>query len=231
MDSDDVDLGRDKAGRLGQYLYNAIYQEWIRTSTDGEHPPVQTPGKVKLGKHARPVSYYVVKWTLYSASRALVISLQERERNTLSIFVQRNSTTKEDAEKEKLPINLVKKRTQRAAKMYALEADYNFICSVKSVYLTNLNIEMIKTDVDSNIMDAILGGIMKNKYLESKFNSLCADDVITKDQQQIMKYLMERYANMRGTFLSSVSKTIILKAPLTRWQRGRPRTSKFLMLL
>ena len=41
---------------------------------------------------------------------------------------------------------------------------------------------------------------MKNKHLESKFRSLCTDDVSTKNQQQIMKYLMERYANMRGTF-------------------------------
>ena len=30
--------------------------------------------------------------------------------------------------------------------------------------------------------------------------TLCTDDVGTKDQQQIMKYLMERYANMRGDF-------------------------------
>ena len=30
--------------------------------------------------------------------------------------------------------------------------------------------------------------------------TLCTDDVGTKDQQQIMKYLMERYANMCRTF-------------------------------
>ena len=99
VDLDDVNLGRDKASRLGQYLYNAIYQEcWVRTSADGERPPVQIPDKVKkLGKYVRPVIYYVTGWTLYSASRALTISLQEREKYLL--FVQRNNTTKDDTEK------------------------------------------------------------------------------------------------------------------------------------
>ena len=199
VDSDDVDLGRDKAGRLGQYLHTTIYQAWVRASAYAERPPVQIPGQVKLGKYARPVIYYVAGWTLYSASRALTISLQEREK--CFQFVQRNNTTKEDAEKDKLPIDIVEKRsTRRAAKMYASKAYYNFICSVESIYLTNLNIRMIRAYADGDIMDVILGGILKNKHLESKFRSLCADGVGTKEQQQILKYLMERYANMRGTF-------------------------------
>ena len=55
MKTDDVDLGRNKAGRLGKYLHNRIYQEWVMTSADGERPPVQIPGKVQLGKYALPV--------------------------------------------------------------------------------------------------------------------------------------------------------------------------------
>ena len=192
VNSDGVDLERDKAGRLGQFLFNTTYQAWVRASASAERPPVQIPGKVKLGKYARPVIYYVAGWTLYSASRALTISLHEREKY---------NTTKEDAEKEKLPINLVEKRsTRRGAKIYASKAYYNFICLVESVYLTNLNIKMIRAYADGDIMDVILGSILKNKHLESKFRSLCADDVGTKEQQQILKYLMERYANMRGTF-------------------------------
>jgi hypothetical protein len=196
--SDDVDFGQDKAGRLGQYLHKIIYQEWVRTSADGKCPPVQIPGKVKLGKYVWPVIYYVADWTLYSASRALTISLQEIEK--YFSFVRRNNTTKEGAEKAKLPIDSVEKRTQRAAKNYASKAYYNFICSVELIYLTKLNIKMMRAYADSDIMDIILGGIMKNKYLANKLCSLCGDDVGTKEQQQIMKYLMERYANMHGTF-------------------------------
>ena len=130
-----------------------------------------------------------------------------------------------------MPFNLVEKQTRRAAKMYASKAYYNFICLVESVYLTNINIKMIRTYADGDIMDVILGGILKNEHLENKFRSLYADDAGTKEQQQIMKYLMERYANMRGTFLLGASKTTILKAPLIRWRRGRPRAAKFLTLL
>lgn len=199
VNSDGVDLERDKAGRLGQFLFNTTYQAWVRASASAERPPVQIPGKVKLGKYARPVIYYVAGWTLYSASRALTISVQEREK--FSQFAQRNNTTKEDAEKDNLPIDLVEKRSaRRAAKIYASKAYYNFICLVESVYLTNLNIKMIRAYADGDIMDVILGGVLKNKHLESKFRSLCAGDVGTKEQQQILKYLMERYANMRGTF-------------------------------
>ena len=230
MDSDDVNLGQDKAGRLGQYLHTTIYQAWVRASAYAECPPVQIPGQVKLGKYARPVIYYVVGWTLYSASRALTISLQEREKYFQ--FFQRNNTTKEDAQKEKFPIDIVEKRnTRRAAKMYASKAYHNFICSVESIYLTNLNMRMIRAYADGDIMDVILGGILKDKHLESKFRSLCADDVGTKEQQHILKYRMERYVNMRGTFLLRASKTTILRAPLIRWRRGRPRAAKFLTLL
>ena len=207
-----------------------MYQAWVRASANVERSSAQIPDKVRLGKYARPVIYYVAGWTLYSASRALTISLQERKKYFL--FVQRNNTTKEDAEKEKLPIVLVEKRTtRRAAKMYASKAYCNFICLVESVYLTNLNIKIIRTYADGDIMNAILSSILKNKHLERKFRSLCADNVGTKEQQQIMTYLMERYANMRRTFLLSASKTTILRALLTRWRRGRPREAKFLTLL
>ena len=65
VDSDDVDLGQDKAGRLGQYLHTTIYQVWARVSAYAERPPVQIPGQVKLGKFARPVIYYVAGLILY----------------------------------------------------------------------------------------------------------------------------------------------------------------------
>ena len=54
VDLDDVDLGQDKAGRLGKYLHNTIYQEWVRAPAHAERLPVQIPGKVTLGKYARP---------------------------------------------------------------------------------------------------------------------------------------------------------------------------------
>ena len=54
-----------------------------------------------------------------------------------------------------------KRSTRRPAKMYALKAYYNFICSVESIYLTNLNMRMIRAYADGDIMDVILGGILK----------------------------------------------------------------------
>ena len=36
--------------------------------------------------------------------------------------------------------------------------------------------------------------------MANKFCSLCRDDVGTKAQQQIIKYIVERHANMCGTF-------------------------------
>ena len=185
-----MDLSRDKAGWLGQYLDNIIYQEWARTSADIERPPVQIPGKVKLGKYSPPMIYYVAGGTLY----------REREKY---FCLSGGSTQRKDTEKEKLAVNLVEKRTRRAAKNYASKSFYEFICSVELVYLTKLNIKMIKTWADSDIMDVILGGTTKNKHLANNFCSLCGDDVGTKEQQQILKYLMERYANMHGIFCKS----------------------------
>ena len=56
---------------------------------------------------------------------------------------------------------------------------------------------MMRVCADGDVM----GEIIKRKYLGNKFRSLCVDDVGAKEEQKIMKYLMERYANMRRTFL------------------------------
>lgn len=178
-----------------QYNIPGVGQDVRRCRTSTSTDPGQ--GKARQVCSARAVLCRRMD-TVQCLPGADHLSTGEREKYV--IFVQRNNTTKEDAGKEKLPINLAEKRTRRAAKMYASKSYYNFICSVESIYLTNLNIQMIRAYADSEIMDVILVGIMKNKHLESKFRSLCVDDVGTKEQQQIMKYLMERYANVRGTF-------------------------------
>ena len=100
-------------------------------------------------------------------------------------------------------------------KHVSFESILQFYLLVESVYFTNFSIKIIRAYADREIMDVILGGILKNKHMECKFCLLYADDVGTKEQHKIIKYLMESYAKIRGTFLLSVSKTTILKAPLT----------------
>ena len=52
---------------------------------------------------------------------------------------------------------------------------FKFICLIESIYLTNLNIQMMRAHTDEDVVDIILGLFMKNKFLTNNFCLLCED--------------------------------------------------------
>ena len=57
----------------------ALYHAWSDALCDNEKPPIEFPNTCLVGKYAMPVVYYVARWMLYSASKALTVAADKRQ--------------------------------------------------------------------------------------------------------------------------------------------------------
>ena len=203
-ESSGTSVSRKLFGRLGQFFHMVMYHEWTHAAIDSERPSVEIPGSVAVNRHARPVIYYVAGWTLFSASRALTVA--GKERGKYFLFVQAHSIGKLAAQVANLPISIIEKRKRKSAKVYCSEEYFDFICYVESVYLSNLSLKMMRAYADGNIIDIIRSGLLSNDTVIQKFSLLFQNpsccSMSEDEKPEILKYLMDRYANMRGTFFA-----------------------------
>ena len=111
---------------------------------------------------------------------------------------------KDDAKKAALPTGLVERRKRRSAKICCSEEYFKFICFVESVYLSNLTLQKMRAYYDGYIVDKIKINMLANDIALDKFKCLCNNESCSEFDdnsiKRVMKYMMERYANMRGTF-------------------------------
>ena len=78
---------------------------------------------------------------------------------------------------------------------------YLIICVIESIYLANLTLKMMLTYNDGDIVVKIKLGILLHNDTRNRFSCLsCSDNEF--DNRQLLVYLMERYANMRGTYFA-----------------------------
>ena len=73
------------------------------------------------------------------------------------------------------------------------------MCLVESIYLANLTLKMMMAYNDGDIVAKIKLGILSNDDMRNRFSCLsCSDN--EDDNKLLLAYIMERYANMRGTY-------------------------------
>ena len=63
---------------MGAFLHLALFKAWSDVICDNEKPPIHFPVDCLVGKYALPVIYYVAGWTLFSASKASTIAVDNR---------------------------------------------------------------------------------------------------------------------------------------------------------
>jgi hypothetical protein len=183
------------------FLYDLLFDCWAFSSMEGERPPVTLPEGCLVGKYARPVVYYVAGWTVHSLSRALTIAKDKR-----AIYhkcSEQHNIGEKEAKVQDLPVSLVLKRTNRSL-LFCSPEYFKFICFVESVYLDNLTLEMLVGHPEGNIIQVIKSFILGSDIALKKINDLCSSDdenvYSTEEKMLILKYIMDRYANMRGTY-------------------------------
>ena len=91
---------------------------------------------------------------------------------------------------------------RRAANVYCSNDDFEYICFVESVYLSNLTLKMMGAYADGDIVDKIKTSLLAKKLALDKFIALCDNDdcesFTEDDKKGITKYITKRNANMRG---------------------------------
>ena len=73
-----ADISSITYGRMGAFLHLALFKAWSDVICDNEKPPIHFPVDCLVGKYALPVIYYVAGWTLFSASKASTIAVDNR---------------------------------------------------------------------------------------------------------------------------------------------------------
>ena len=75
------------------------------------------------------------------------------------------------------------------------------ICFVESIYVDNLTLEMMVGHPEGNIIQVIKTHLLKSGEVMLKFDGLCGEGYYSSEEKQlVIKYVMDRYANMRGTY-------------------------------
>jgi len=199
----DVEAVPEKTFRyFGVYLHNLIHIEWAYSAMECDKPSISIPDESLVGKYSQNTIYYVAGWTLFSLSRALTIG--QADRGIYHRFALEHSLEEQEATEQTLPISLVKRRKRRA-QVFSTKIYFDFISFVESVYLDNLTLDMMMAYADGDIIHAIKTAILDSEVAREKFMAICNNEDTTErfsddEAIKLMKYIMERYANMRGSY-------------------------------
>jgi hypothetical protein len=110
-------VSRIAFGHLSWFLHHVMYMVWLHSVCDHDKPPVKFPDDCLVGKHARPIIYYVAGWTLYSTSKALTVA---RVKRLLFFKFSESQSIKEDMAKSKdLSTLLVDRRKHKSPVLLA----------------------------------------------------------------------------------------------------------------
>ena len=190
------DVSRITFGRLGAFLHLALFLAWSHVISDNQKPPINFPADCFVRKYALPVVYYVAGWTLYSASKASSIAAGKRP--LFFRFAAVHTIDGCAAKCMDLPTSLVERRKRRAS-IYCSREYFDFVCFVESTYLANLTLKMMMAYNDGDTISKIKFGILSHDELRDGFSCVSGSDN-EDDNCLLLAYIMERYANMRGSY-------------------------------
>ena len=133
-------------------------------------------------------------------SKALTIGKIQRE-HYLNFLMEQYLDAK--SAKDAGLTTLIAERRKRFAKTFYTQQYFEFICFVESTFLSNLNLKMMMAYADGNLVHETKAQLLTNNITITKFNDLCNRDEALRGEEaeQIMKYIVDRYTNMRGTYI------------------------------
>ena len=87
--------------------------------------------------------------------------------------------------------------------MYCTQQFYDFVSFIESIYLKNLNLEMMMAHASGDLIHEIKEKILVSDAVTSKFYLFCDLGEVAVDgktAKRLIEYIAIKYANMRGTF-------------------------------
>ncbi len=190
------DVSSITVGLLGTFLHLALFQAWSDIICDNKKPPIEFPMDCLVGRYAMPVVYYIAGWTLYSASKALTLAAD----NWPVFFTSAASHTIDEraAKSMHLPTSLVERRKRRASAFYS-SGYFDFICCIESIFLAVLMLKMMLAHSNGDIVTRINTSILSHNEMRERISFLLGSDN-EADNQLLLTYIIERYANIQGTY-------------------------------
>jgi hypothetical protein len=183
-------------GQLGPFLHLALFMAWSDVICDNEKLPIDFLGDYLVGNYALPVIYYIAGWMLFSVLKASTVAADNR--SLFFRFAARHAIDECVAKSMNLPTSLVERRKRRAL-VYCTREYFDFICVIESIYLANLTLKMMLAYNDGDILAKIKLGILSHDDTRDRLSCLSGSDN-EDDNQQLLVYIMVRYASMRGTY-------------------------------
>ena len=190
---------------LGEFLANALFFVWCRSSVDDDRPEIIIPDNCLVSKFSLPVLYYVAGWTLQRASLALTVPINERDK--FVDFAKHNKISCLDAKLADLPYTLVELR-QHKSLFFGSKDYFEWIKMVESTYIHNLTLNMMIAFADGDLVEVIDSKIKTSEKIRAKFfllfDSSNTDDDDDGDEEKeqhrlaIMYFILDRYVWMRG---------------------------------
>jgi hypothetical protein len=133
---------------------------------------------------------------LYSASKASTIAAEDRP--VCFTFVASHTVDERAAKMMNLPTSLVERRKQWAS-VFCTRGYFNFICRIESIFLANLTLKMMLGYSDGDIVTRIKMSILSHIEMRERISFLSGSDN-EANNQLLLTYIIERYANMWGTY-------------------------------
>ncbi len=191
-----ADVSSITFGRLGAFLHLALFQAWTDAICDNEKQPIELPVHCLVGRYALPVVYYDAGWTLYSAYKASTITADNRP--VYFTFAASQTIDEREAKKMNLPTSLVERRKWRGL-VFCTCGYFDFICRIESIFLANLMLKMMLVYSDGDIVTRIKTSILSQYEIRERISFLLGSDN-KAENQLLLTYIVERYANMRGAY-------------------------------
>ena len=102
------------------------------------------------------------------------------------------------AKRMNLPTSLVERRKRRAL-VFCTRNYFDFLCCIESIFLANLTLKMMLAYSDGDIVTRIKTSILSHNEMRERISFLLGSDN-KADNQHLLTYIIERYANMWGTY-------------------------------
>ena len=113
-----------------------------------------------------------------------------------------------------LPSSLVERRKWRAS-VYCSREYFDFLFCIESIFLANLMLKMMLACSDGDIVTRIKTSVLSHNEMRGKISTILSGNDNNAENHLLLTYIVERHANMRGTYfvrhLKGNSGTLIQK--------------------
>jgi hypothetical protein len=195
LESEEYKLSIQEWAALFHEVEDKMYRRWALASYSYDLPPIEIPLEVDVHEASKGVLYYTAGWILSK------IATSKRgndrvERRFRQSFAKSFSITSEEAERNSLPMELVKKREMKSL-TYPNETLYSFVALLETIYMKNLTTTMMIAYSDGKLLHRIHQAIFESADVGALFIEKFDLEEVDHSRNLLLE-ILSKFRNMRG---------------------------------